>query len=138
MGDEARAPADVGGEPDARFTFANERTYLAWNRTSLALIAAGAAAAAFLRVGLGGARLLVAVPLLLLGMAIALTSYGRWKESERAIRLGEPIPQSRAVRLLSWTIAAIALLTTILAVVDVFISSPTTPSTGPPPAPAPR
>ncbi len=31
-------------EPDVRFTYANERTYLAWNRTALALIATGAAA----------------------------------------------------------------------------------------------
>ena len=31
----------LGDDPDPRFTFANERTFLAWNRTSLALIAAG-------------------------------------------------------------------------------------------------
>lgn len=57
---EDTPPGDVGAEPDPRFSFANERTFLAWNRTALALIAAGAAAAAFLRVGLGGARLIVA------------------------------------------------------------------------------
>jgi putative membrane protein len=31
-------------EPDVRFSFANERTFLAWNRTALALIATGIAA----------------------------------------------------------------------------------------------
>ncbi len=31
-------------EPDVRFTYANERTFLAWNRTALALIATGVAA----------------------------------------------------------------------------------------------
>ena len=39
---DARAPAE--SEPDVRFTFANERTFLAWNRTALALIATGVAA----------------------------------------------------------------------------------------------
>ena len=32
---------DAGTEPDARFTLANERTFLAWNRTALALVVAG-------------------------------------------------------------------------------------------------
>ncbi|HSD79844.1 MAG TPA: DUF202 domain-containing protein, partial [Solirubrobacteraceae bacterium] len=36
---------DVGEHPDPRFTFANERTFLAWNRTALALIAGGIALA---------------------------------------------------------------------------------------------
>ena len=35
-----RAP-DPGHEPDPRFTLANERTFLAWNRTALALVVAG-------------------------------------------------------------------------------------------------
>ncbi len=34
---------DVGEEPDARFTFANERTFLAWNRTALGCVVAGLA-----------------------------------------------------------------------------------------------
>ncbi|MFM9746107.1 YidH family protein, partial [Streptomyces brasiliscabiei] len=33
----------MGAEPDARFTLANERTFLAWIRTSLALLAGGVA-----------------------------------------------------------------------------------------------
>ncbi|WP_143342795.1 YidH family protein, partial [Crossiella equi] len=33
----------VGEEPDPRFTLANERTFLAWIRTSLGLMAAGVA-----------------------------------------------------------------------------------------------
>ena len=32
-----------GTEPDARFTFANERTFLAWNRTALGCVVAGLA-----------------------------------------------------------------------------------------------
>ena len=36
---------EEGTEPDPRFTFANERTYLAWNRTGLALVGGGLALA---------------------------------------------------------------------------------------------
>ncbi len=41
--DSGRAPAAAEHEPDARYTFANERTFLAWMRTALALVAAGLA-----------------------------------------------------------------------------------------------
>ena len=33
----------VGRDPDPRFTLANERTFLAWNRTALSLVAGGLA-----------------------------------------------------------------------------------------------
>lgn len=113
-----RPPFDVGEDPDPRFTWANERTMLAWNRTSLALIAAGAAAAAFLRSGLSGGRLLVAVPLIVLGGLLAIASYRRWAANERAIRLDEPLPDSPLPKALTVTIAVVALITAVLAVVD--------------------
>ena len=47
---------DGGTEPDARFTFANERTFLAWSRTALALIAGGLAVSQLLKVGSDVAR----------------------------------------------------------------------------------
>jgi putative membrane protein len=40
---EPQGSADDGTEPDPRFTFANERTFLAWSRTALALVVAGPA-----------------------------------------------------------------------------------------------
>lgn len=64
-----------GEAPDPRFTFANERTFLAWNRTALALIAAGLAAAQFLHFHLHGLRLLIALPLIVLGAALSIASY---------------------------------------------------------------
>jgi uncharacterized membrane protein YidH (DUF202 family) len=36
-------PHEVGQHPDYRFTLANERIFLAWIRTSLALVAGGIA-----------------------------------------------------------------------------------------------
>jgi putative membrane protein len=108
----------TGSEPDPRFTFANERTFLAWNRTALALIAAGLAAAQFLHFNLHGLRLIIAVPLIVLGAALALASYLHWEDSERAMRLRQPLRYSWMPRVLTGGIAVIAVCGAILAVVD--------------------
>jgi inner membrane protein YidH len=100
------------------FTFANERTFLAWNRTALALIAAGLAAAQFLKFNLHGLRLIIAVPLIVLGAALAVASYLHWEDSERAMRLREPLHYSWMPQLLTGGIAVIAVFGAILAVVD--------------------
>jgi putative membrane protein len=109
---------EIGTEPDPRFTWANERTFLAWNRTALALIAAGLAAAQFLRFNLHGLRLIVAVPLIVLGAVLALASYLHWEDSERAIRLKQPLRYSWMPRLLTGGIVVIALCGGILAIID--------------------
>jgi len=109
---------EVGTEPDPRFTWANERTFLAWNRTALALIAAGLAAAQFLHFNLHGLRLIVAVPLILLGAVLALASYLHWEDSERAIRLRQPLRYSWMPRLLTGGIVVIAVCGGILAIID--------------------
>jgi putative membrane protein len=108
----------TGSDPDPRFTFANERTFLAWNRTALALIAAGLAAAQFLKFNLHGLRLIIAVPLIVLGATLALASFLHWEDSERAMRLREPLRYSWMPRALTGGITVIAVLGGILAVVD--------------------
>ena len=108
----------TGSDPDPRFTFANERTFLAWNRTALALIAAGLAAAQFLKFNLHGLRLIIAVPLIVLGAVLALASYLHWEDSERAMRLRQPLRYSWMPRVLTGGIAVIAVCGGILAVVD--------------------
>jgi putative membrane protein len=108
----------TGTDPDPRFTFANERTFLAWNRTALALIAAGLAAAQFLKFNLHGLRLIIAVPLIVLGAVLALASYLHWEDSERAMRLRRPLRYSWMPRVLTAGIAVIAVCGGILAVVD--------------------
>ena len=116
--DERRGPGAVGDEPDPRFSFANERTFLAWNRTALALIAAGAAAAAFLRSDLTGAKLIVALPLIALGGLVAVASYRRWQRNERAMRLGEPLEYGSLPRMLTVAIGAMALVIAVIVVID--------------------
>ncbi len=106
-------------EIDARFTFANERTFLAWNRTALALVAAGLAAAELLKTRPAGLRLIVAVPLIVLGAVTAVTSYSRWRANEREMRLGRPLAESRLSLSLAIGIGVVAVAALVLAVVDV-------------------
>src|SRR6266536_6422740 len=111
-------PRAVGREPDPRFTLANERTFLAWNRTALALIGGGLAAGQLLDFGSRTARLVVALPPIALGLLLALDSYRRWEANERALRLGEPLPGGGPPWLLSAGIAAVALVVVAVLAVD--------------------
>ena len=108
---------DDGTEPDARFTFANERTFLAWSRTSLALIVGGLAIAQLLPPfpGIPWGRQVIGTPLILLGCAVSVISYLEWKADQRALRHGQPLPRSRLPRILTIAIAAIGLIAAVLA-----------------------
>jgi putative membrane protein len=113
--DELRA---VGRDPDPRFTLANERTFLAWNRTALALIGGGLAAGQLLDFQSRTARLVVALPPIALGLLLALVSYPRWKANERALRLDEPLPGVVPPWLLSAGIVVVGLIVVVVLVVD--------------------
>jgi putative membrane protein len=110
----SRSLRDVGEDPDPRFTFANERTFLAWNRTALALIGGGLAAGQLLDFDSEAVRLLVALPPVLLGGVLSVTSYRRWEANERAMRLGEPLPVIGPPRFVPPAIALLALLVAVL------------------------
>jgi putative membrane protein len=106
-----------GSDPDPRFTFANERTYLAWNRTSLALIAGGLAVAQFVKAGFAGAQLIVALPLIAFGAFMAHRSYRRWQQNEQALRLSQSLPASALPRVLAYGVGVFAIAATVLAFV---------------------
>ncbi len=100
----------AGDEPDPRFTLANERTLLAWVRTALALVAGGVALEA-LDVPLEPrARLAASVTCLLMGTALLLVAWAGWVRTERALRLGQPLPAGRAGTLLTVGVSAVALV----------------------------
>lgn len=82
----------VGDEPDVRFSLANERTFLAWVRTALALLAAGVALEALDVPVPAPLRLAGAVLLLVLGLLAAVQAGWGWARTERALRLGRPLP----------------------------------------------
>jgi putative membrane protein len=83
---------DGGTEPDVRFSFANERTFLAWIRTALALLAAGVALDAIPLSVPETLQLTLAAAFIVLGLLSAVASWIRWARAERAIRRGEPLP----------------------------------------------
>lgn len=83
-----------GTEPDPRFTLANERTFLAWIRTALALIAGGVAIDAVALPLPTWVRMATSIVLLVLGLAVPVLAYSNWAVSERAMRLGKPLPGS--------------------------------------------
>lgn len=81
-------------EPDYRFTLANERTFLAWQRTALGLLAAAVALVQLVpELAVPGARRLLGVGLA--GLAICTSGIGlrRWIHADRAMRRGQPLPR---------------------------------------------
>jgi putative membrane protein len=93
-----------GDRPDYRFSLANERTFLAWLRTGLALIGGGLAVAQFLD-GEGIMRDALALVLVGLGGAVAVRAVDHWSRCERAIRRGGELPPSRFPAVLALLIA---------------------------------
>jgi putative membrane protein len=113
---------DTGGtEPDARFTFANERTFLAWSRTALALVVAGLGIVQLLPPfpGVPAGRHLLGLPLIVLGALLAVAAYVEWARNHRALRRGQPLPPS----VLPWILAATVTGVAIIAAVVLLISA---------------
>ncbi|MEV7174513.1 DUF202 domain-containing protein [Streptomyces sp. NPDC093224] len=105
------APArleDEGETPDYRFSLANERTFLAWIRTALALVGGGFAVDQFLPDLRWGVRVGMALALLAVGAACALRAVNHWVRCERAMRRGEDLPLSRFPVVLSLGVGLVA------------------------------
>jgi putative membrane protein len=101
----------VGQTPDYRFSLANERTFLAWIRTGLALIAGGLACAQFLPpLPIAHLREVISIALLVLGGLVALRAVDHWARTERAMRTGADLPGSRFPAILAIAVAAGAIL----------------------------
>ncbi|WP_153452913.1 YidH family protein [Streptomyces smaragdinus] len=84
-----------GTTPDYRFSLANERTFLAWIRTALALVGGGLAADQFLTEMSSPARTTIAAVLVAGGALCAVRAVNHWVRCERAMRRGEDLPPSR-------------------------------------------
>ncbi|AMB40952.1 DUF202 domain-containing protein [Arthrobacter sp. TES] len=99
----------TGKTPDYRFSLANERTFLAWIRTSLALLA-GAVAIDQLAPNIAPqpVRLVLCVLLALIGAGLAVLSYRRWSQMEAAMRNDQALPFSRVLLFMTIVVAVAA------------------------------
>lgn len=98
-----------GEDPDPRFTLANERTFLAWIRTSLALMAAGIGLETFApALAIPGLRQVMAGLLVLFGVACSAAAFRRWLNAEKALRTGRALPPPRLAPWLAYGTAAVA------------------------------
>src|SRR4051794_15920041 len=111
-----REEENAGTEPDVRFTYANERTFLAWIRTSLGLVTAGLAITQLLPpFDVPGGRRLIGLPLIALGTVTAFLSYRHWQENDRAMRERKPLPRSPMPRILAVVVSVSAAIAFLLA-----------------------
>lgn len=105
----------VGKTPDYRFTLANERTFLAWIRTALALMA-GAVGIEQFAPQLSSAELRIGISTLLLVAASAMgfMAWRRWRRNEYAMRLESNLPYTRALVILATLMVLLAILLGVL------------------------
>jgi putative membrane protein len=106
-------PEDQPRRADYRFTLANERTFLAWVRTSLAFVAGGIAVSELV----SGAHLLrevLALVLVACGGLGAVLSYRRWRSIETTMRSGDPLPTSPLPRAVALVLVVVAAVTVVL------------------------
>ena len=108
---------DVGDDPDPRFSYANERTFLAWCRTALALMTAGLAITQLLPpFDVPGGRRIIGLPLIAAGIVLAAGGLAQWARTERAMRLGQPLPRSPLVPVVAGVVGITATVALVLVV----------------------
>lgn len=117
---EKRWPASVyaqGQEPDPRFSLANERTFLAWIRTTLALLAAAAAVDALDLPMPDRLQRAIAVLLALVALFAGVQAWLGWARTERAMRANRPLPSTRASLPIAIAVSVVALALAIVSLV---------------------
>jgi putative membrane protein len=111
--------ADDDMRPDYRFSLANERTFLAWVRTALALLAAGIGVVDLpSHFSSKAGRQTLGIVLIVLGLLAAGGSYWRWRANDAAIRGGADLPTSRSMPIIALGLTGVALLALVLVLVD--------------------
>lgn len=98
-----------GEEPDYRFSLANERTFLAWIRAALALLAGGVLLDQFsTKLSPHIVVVFLAIALTLVAALLCALAYARWRANEIAMRHARSLPGTMAIPLLSASILGIA------------------------------
>ena len=100
-------------------TLANERTFLAWIRTSLGLIAGGVALDQFVAVDRGSIAVrIIAFIVILLGALVAVIGLKQWSQVNIAMDGGNPIGRSHIIPVLSITVMAVAVAIAIILLIN--------------------
>ena len=98
-------------EPDYRFTMANERTFLAWQRTALGLLAAAVALVQLVpELTIPGARRVLGVGLAVLAILTSGMGLVRWQQADRAMRRGDPLPRHPSPTYLAVGLTLVAII----------------------------
>ncbi len=114
--DDEDASSGGAGDPDVRFSLANERTFLAWGRTSLAIIATGLALARLLPSGSRpGLEIAAGTGLTVAGTLLAIWAFRDYRRVGTAIRRGDAVGRSSLPAVLLVTIILGGLIALILA-----------------------
>src|SRR3569623_1658335 len=99
----------TGIRPDYRFSLANERTFLAWSRTSLAIVAGAIGIDQFAsHLGSAQMRLVLSIALLVVGGTLGGVANTRWVCAERAMRQESDLPRSLLLPFLAVFTAVLA------------------------------
>ena len=102
-------------EPDYRFTLANERTFLAWLRTALGLLAAAVAVVQLVpELAVPGARHVIGTLLAALAIITAAAGMRRWSRVDAAMRRGLPLPRHRVPFVLGAGLVLVAVVAFVL------------------------
>ena len=97
-----------GKEPDYRFSLANERTFLAWIRTALALLAGGVLLDQFsTKLSPPVVVVILAVALCALAAVLCVLAYTRWRANEIAMRHSRGLPGTVAIPLLAAAVCVV-------------------------------
>jgi putative membrane protein len=116
---DTNPPAPAGHEPDVQLSLANERTFLAWERTALGVITAGLAITQLLpSFDFHGARRLIGLPLIGLGIVISVVSLWEWRANEQAMRHDRPLPRSFLPLIVALVIGIVAVFGFLLVIVE--------------------
>lgn len=107
--------------PDERFTLASERTFLAWMRSSLALLAGGIAVMHLIpEFSTSWVRTLLGFVLIALAAMAALVGMRRWRQVEKALRDGSPMPRPHEMWVFATSLTLVAVGAGIASVVAAF------------------
>lgn len=110
---------EQGSDPDYRFSLANERTFLAWIRTALALLAAAVALEQLVpSFSVPAVRTALSLALALFGLLAGVAAYLNWRSNELAMRLGRPLPRTPMMLALSVGLAALAVVLAVVLLVQ--------------------